>query len=313
MDTKISLAPLQGYTDWVFRKAYQKYFGCVDQFYTPYIVLQNDGTIKSSHRREVEHSIDSNNLLVPQILCGSASEFMILIEYLAGLGYRRINWNLGCPYPMVTRRIRGAGLLPHPDIIRDILIDVFTRFSLSLSVKMRLGYDDCQEIFPVLNVMNDFPIEEIIIHPRIGKQLYKGSVNTKVFEQCIETSVHPLAYNGDIFSETDLKAMKELFPDISHWMLGRGILSDLWLPNRIKGLELPDYSLAIMNDFHDEIFNTYSEILCGEAQLLMKMRTFWEYFAQNFNNAQKVYKGIKKSKNIEKYQSVVSSTFQAAK
>jgi tRNA-dihydrouridine synthase B len=33
---------------------------------------------------------------------------------------------------------------------------------------------------------------------------------------------------------------------------------------------------------------------------------FWEYFAQSFDNPQKVYKKIKKASNIQKYQVTVT-------
>ena len=44
--TKILFAPLQGFTDFHFRNAYQKYFGDVEQFYSPWIKLDGSGNIK---------------------------------------------------------------------------------------------------------------------------------------------------------------------------------------------------------------------------------------------------------------------------
>lgn len=311
MSLKLSMAPLQGYTDWVFRKAYQKYFGGVDEFYTPYIVLQNDGAIKSAHRREVELEAGDRSNIIPQILCGNPHEFVVLTDYLKGLGYCKVNWNLGCPYPMVTRKGRGSGLLPQPQVIREILQQVMDNVDVSVSVKIRLGYDDDSQIFPVLDVLNEFAIDEIIVHPRIGKQLYKGSVDLKRFEQCLSLSKHPLAYNGDIANVSDLRVLQERFPDVSHWMIGRGVLKNLWFPCEIKGIEKPSDMMSVLRSFHDYYLSLYSGYLSGESQVLMKVKPLWEYFSFHFSNPHKVYKGIKKAKNMDKYYLAVESAFRA--
>ena len=78
---KISLAPLQGYTDWVFRQAYKKHIGGIDQFYTPFLVMQNSGVLKSSHKREVEPFLERKDDLIPQFLGGSVEEFQFFEKY----------------------------------------------------------------------------------------------------------------------------------------------------------------------------------------------------------------------------------------
>lgn len=312
MKGKISLAPMQGYTDWVFREAYEKYISAIDEYYSPYILLQNDGSIKNSQRREVEPMSARGSLLVPQFMGGSSKECMPVVEYLTGLGYERLNWNLGCPFPMVAKRGRGSGLLAKPDIIRDILDDLFSRSNISLSVKVRLGYDNDLDIFEVLKIFNQFPLTEVIVHPRIGKQLYKGGVNLDLFEQCLNESVHPVAYNGDLYTYADYQRITARFPSITHCMIGRGVLQDLWLPDRIKGNTVPQgkQALSLLKDFHNHLFQIYSELLSGDTQLLMRIKPMWEYFSMHFANSKKVYKGIKKAHSLKNYDAAVNFAFQ---
>ena len=177
---KISLAPLQGYTDWVFRQAFQKHIGSIDEFYTPFLVLQNNGDLKTSHIREVEPYEERTDNLVPQFLCGSAKEFQFFENYFSQLSYSKMNWNLGCPYPMVTKRGKGSGLLPLPEKVLEILEESY-QAKIKLSVKLRLGLDSNQEIDSIIPILQQFNIDEIVVHPRIGKQMYKGEVNIDRF------------------------------------------------------------------------------------------------------------------------------------
>ncbi|NOU59802.1 tRNA dihydrouridine synthase [Marinifilum caeruleilacunae] len=307
---KISLAPLQGYTDWVFRQAYQKHIGGIDQFYTPFLVLQNDGGIKTAHKREVEPFEEGSKDLVPQFLCGSTEEFKYFETYFSELNYCEMNWNMGCPYPMVTKKGKGSGLLPHPEKVEEILANAYQN-KINLTVKLRLGLLDDQDVDSILPILKDHGIVQVIVHPRIGKQLYKGKPNLSRFGDLYEKFGNYLAYNGDICTFHDYKNVMDSFSDLNHVMIGRGILQDYWLPKRIKGIEIPapherkDKLMAM----HDEIFQLYGSYLQGETQIMQKMKPFWEYFSMHFENEKKVYKAIKKSLGIKKYEQAVDFAF----
>lgn len=308
---KISLAPLQGYTDWVFRQAYQKCIGSVDEYYTPFLVLQNTGTLKTSHRREVEPFDERSENLIPQFLCSSVEEFQFFQTYFRNLGYTKMNWNLGCPFPMVVRKGKGSGLLQYPEQIREILKEGFSG-QIALTVKMRLGLSEASEIFPVLDVLKEFNIDEIIIHPRIGKQLYKGEVDREGFARALDAYGKPVAYNGDVDSVEAFQSLMQQFPDLNHVMIGRGVLKDYWLPSKIKGIKTPsvaDRKFALQ-EMHKEVFSVYSSFLSGDSQILQKMKPFWEYFSFHFENERKVFKAIKKSSGIAKYNEAVRFAFQ---
>jgi len=306
---KLSLAPLQGYTDLVFRRAFAKYIGGIDQFYTPFLVLQKGDELKSSHRREVEPNVEKD--LIPQFLGNSLNEFVFFRDYLIDLGYKKMNWNLGCPFPMVAKKKKGSGLLLYPDLIEEILSEGLDE-RIELSVKMRLGYESNEELEAVLKVLNKFKLSEIIIHPRLGKQMYKGEVDIEAFEKAIELSRHPLAYNGDICSLEDYQERLGQFPSLEHMMIGRGVLWDLFLPLKIKGESMPSKSerLDLLEKLHGDIYDSYTSYLSGDTQLLSKLKPMWEYFSANFNNERKVYKGIKKAGGMKKYNAAVAFAFQ---
>lgn len=304
---KILLAPLQGFTDFRFRKSFFKYFGGVDACYAPYIRLNNDKEIKKSQKLDI--LLENNTVMPvkPQLMVNSVDDFMLVAEYVHSLGYDEINWNMGCPYPMVAKRSLGAGLLEQPDTIKRLLEEIIPKSPLKIGLKMRMGYEDTSDILNIIPFLNDLPITEVIIHARYAKQLYKKGLDYDRFDECLALSKHELTFNGDINSVGDFNFLKERFPTVNSWMLGRGIVSDPFLPEMIKsGSEIyPENRMEVFKKFHEELFNEYHSHLSGDRQVLLKMNSFWEYFATSFPDSRKAYKRIKKSQTIAKYDDAV--------
>ncbi len=311
----IYFAPLQESTDNIYRSAHAKYFGCVDKYFAPYIVRQHDGTVKTSHMRDIRPENNQNYPLVPQILAGNSADFVFLAGILQDFGYNEINWNLGCPYPMVTNKGLGSGLLPFPERIQSILEESIPRINCSVSVKMRTGLQSSDEIFKIIDILNGFPLKEIILHPRYGKQIYRGTPDEEVFAEVHKLIKHPLVYNGDIESAETINRLNPLLADISTLMIGRGILKNPFFPVLLKNGTLPgkEKRAEILRNFHDEIFLNYSNLLSGKSHQLMRMEKFWSYFCFSFPDPHKAFKGIKKSSNIVKYDAAVNANFQSLK
>ncbi len=312
---KIFSSPLQGYTDFRFRNAFQKNFGGIDFYMAPYIRLNGKGEIKTANERDLlpanNHSLD----LIPQIITKDANEFLFVADYVMALGYNELNWNLGCPYPMVAKRGMGSGLLKSPAIIDEVLKQVFAESEINISVKMRLGYERIDEFLEVLPILDKYPLENISIHPRIGKQLYKGDVYLDEFARCMELSKHILIYNGDITSVQRFREMKDRFPGIEKWMIGRGLIADPFLPTMIKAdtLDYPENRIEVFRQFHDMLLASYTEALSGSKHVLQKMYFFWEYFVRSFPNSGKGLKKIKKAQNIVSYKEHVRSILDSEK
>ncbi len=214
---------------------------------------------------------------------------MFVVKYIQDLGYKELNWNLGCPYPMVTKRGMGSGLICDSQKIDQILHRVHNETDVIVSMKMRMGYENSEEILNTFPILDKYPLKNIAIHARIGKQLYKGNVDLDAFQRCIENTKHKLYYNGDITSVAKFKEMQERFPSIDHFMIGRGLIADPFLPSMIKSntLEYPQNRWQIFREFHDTLYNEYDAALSGPVPIKMKMLGFWEYFSMSFSNPQK--------------------------
>ena len=309
---KIYFAPLQESTDYIYRSAHARFFGGVDKYFAPYIVRQNDGTVKKSHLRDIKAENNQGYPLVPQILASNSVDFVFLARILEDNGYNEINWNLGCPYPMVTNKGLGSGLLPYPDRIKAILEASLPQINCKVSVKMRTGLQSHEEILPIIDVLNEFPLSEVILHPRFGKQLYRGEPDKAIFTEAHKALKHNLVYNGDIESVKQIQHLNDQFADITTWMIGRGILKNPFFPVLLKKGAIPsrEERAMILRNFHDEIFQQYASLLNGSSHLLMRMEKFWSYFSFAFPDQHKSFKRIKKASNLAKYEAAISENFQ---
>jgi tRNA-dihydrouridine synthase len=309
--TQIYLAPIQGITDYIFRNQILKHFVGLDIVFAPFVRFQHGLEFKKSQLTDIQPINNQTEFFIPQILSKSAEEILYFAQYINNLGYKELNWNLGCPFPMVTNKQLGSGMLPYPEIIDQTLQNVFSKIETKLSVKMRLGLINSSESIDVIKILNNYPLSELIIHPRVGKQMYKGKVDLESFSKCLEISKHKICYNGDLNNYSDFVNLKNKFKSINTFMLGRGMIANPFLAEEITKEEVidPGIKLERFSLFHNELFENYATVLSGPGHLLTKMQQFWEYFSLSFEDSHKVFKMIKKAKSVEKYQNAIFEIF----
>jgi tRNA-dihydrouridine synthase len=300
LKTSIYLAPLQGFTDYAFRQAFCALFDTPDAAFSPFIE-----THKPDHRayRDVLPERNAGFRLIPQFVGNNAAEIQVVIDQLHAMGYSEINWNLGCPYPMVTKKRMGAGLLPYPEQIDEALNMLFTNASLRLSVKMRLGLSNPDDWKAIVPVLNRYALTEVIIHGRTASQMYNGDVNTGAFIEMAGQLKHPVCFNGNINTLEQFQALSQQMPFVSRWMLGRGLIANPLLLHEIRtnSKASVDEVKAAISRLHDQLLYVNSTRLNGDSHLMNKMKPYWEYFANSLAGCEKGLKKIKKSWNLDLY------------
>jgi tRNA-dihydrouridine synthase len=307
----IYFAPFQGITTKPFRALYARHFKGVDKLYTPYFSNFAVGhTLPPLKQKALKDQFENGIEVVPQVLSKSAEEIISFARNCEEFGFKELNLNLGCPYPQVTRKLRGAGMLPFPDMVDEILEKVMKEIKISFSVKCRLGNLSAKEMDALIPVFNRYPINELTIHARIGKQLYSGKPDFDSFAGAVAQLQMPVVYNGDIFADSDFEKFKSRFPEINLLMIGRGILSDPFLPARIKGFEMPSDPESTIRLFIDDLYMAYRKERDDNPSVLNAMKEYWAYLAESFDEPVKVFRKIKKSKNFETYDEAISLIFE---
>ncbi|MGD8844489.1 MAG: tRNA-dihydrouridine synthase family protein [Desulfobacteraceae bacterium] len=310
MTFQICLAPLKGITDALFRTTFAEFFNGVDRAVAPFLSTTSGPRIKPSLLKELLPENNRTVPVVPQVMSKRAENFLPLAMALRDLGYDTINWNLGCPAPMVAKKGRGSGLLSNPEAIERFLDKVLAVMPHRLSIKMRLGRHRVDEIFELLPILDRYPLKEVIIHPRTGVQMYKGVPQLDIFEQCLARCRHPVVYNGDIVAPESFNRLRHRFPGIHGWMIGRGAVSDPFLCSALKGQVVDGGEKRLLfRQFHDALYSRYACKLYGPSHLLNRMKGLWSYFVKSIEEGRALQKKINKARNVRHYEDVVDAFF----
>ncbi len=309
MNYPIYFAPLQGYTDAIYREVHAQVFGGITSYYSPFVRLEK-GDFRKKEIRDITYPANREIPFVPQLIAATPEEFRTIAAFFAQEGYKQADINLGCPFPLQAKLHRGAGILPYPNEVATLLETIAEFPQISFSVKLRLGWEDPEECLALAPLLNQLPLTHIALHPRIGKQQYKGTTNPEAFEAFYQACNHPLIYNADLLSIADIHAVTNRFPELQGIMVGRGLLAHPWLATEyITGQLLSEQDKRSKAAyFHSLLMEKYSQRLeGGDHQLLGKLQTIWDYFLPGAEK--KLRKKVLKAQTLPAYQAAVSNLF----
>ncbi len=305
---KYYFAPLEGVTGYIYRNAHQTYFGQIDKYFTPFISPTSNKSFTSRELNDILPEHNQGLYLVPQILANNAEYFIRTVNELTKFGYDEINLNLGCPSGTVVAKHKGSGFLAQREQLDEFLEDIFSKVSTKISIKTRIGKNSPDEFYELIEIFNKYPLEEIIIHPRIQTDFYKNKPNMVVFKDALALSKNPVCYNGDIFNGADYRELAEMYPSLGAVMLGRGIIGNPTLIGEIKNNHVIDKK--VIKAFHDVVYAGYQEILSGDRNVLFRMKEIWFYMIHLFSESDKYAKKIRKVDRLRDYEAVISRLFQ---
>lgn len=307
---KFYVAPLEGITGYVYRNVHHKYYPGADKYYIPFIEPKPKSK-KIFTGRELKDILPEHNQglnAVPQILTNKWEDFVWTARHLQDYGYGEVNLNLGCPSRTVVSKGRGAGFLAYPEKMDEFLYHIFEELDMKISVKTRLGKIDAGEFHYLLEIYNQYPLEELIIHPRTQKDFYKGTPDYEAFAEALSGTELPLCYNGDI---TDIEGFEKLvrrFPKVHCFMMGRGVLRNPALISELKGQDGTD--IKTLRAFHDELLENYKLEISGEIHVLYKMKELWCFMGESFAGCEKEKRKLMKAKRLEEYEAAAGSIFE---
>ena len=306
-DPFLILAPMRGITTMYYRRAFVRHFEGLDLEMAPFISTVSADKIHPKLLKDVLPENCSGIPLVPQVISNKADDFVLMNKALHQLGYDEVNWNMGCPHKPIRRKKRGSGLIPHPDLVDSILSQVCAQSPCRISVKVRLGVSDKSELMKLIPVLNQYPLSEVIIHPRTAEQMYTGHVDLDAFGEAYSEIKVPVCYNGDIETPDFFQTVQARFPEVGRFMFGRGLLANPFLCEMIKSGD-PNTPNAIerITAFHEELLNSYESVFHGDQPVLGKMKEFWTYQSTHLSNGRPLFKKLKKAQQLSSYKALVS-------
>ena len=304
----LCMAPLRGVTVAPYREAYARHFGGVDRAVSPFVTTVKGRKIKASVLREVDPDRNGALPLVPQLLSKDPDGVRVMLGTLRELGYAQVNLNLGCPYPMVRNRGRGSGLMADEVALRTVLDAACEAMPVGFSVKVRLGIEDSELLDERVELLNGYPLDEVIVHPRTAVQMYEGRVDVEAFARVLPRIRHRVVYNGDLYTVADVARIRERFPEVTHLMLGRGLVTDPFLPERLRGGEIAvgDAERRI-KAFLAELLDRYEAGLFGPSPVLGRMKEVWGYLHEQFEDGDELLRRVQQSRSVEGYRRAVDA------
>ncbi len=322
------LAPLEGITRYTYRNAVKDHFGeGIDKYYTPFFAPHTKRTMNS---KEMADALPANNeglYLVPQILTNSSEDFLRFEHDMKNMfGYDEVNINLGCPSGTVFSKSRGSGFLRDLEALDEFLYGVYEKKTGKVSVKTRLGITEAEEFYEILEIYNKYPMEELIIHPRVRAEFYKGRPHREIFKHACEHSTNELSWSGDIYCPEDLAGLKEYLGEenlggenhggenhggeklggekhggLTSVMCGRGMLADPSLIRQLSGNGGP-MTREELRAFHDRLIADMTTLFSGPAPTLAKVKELWFYMINTYAESVFEERGITRERSLRKIQ-----------
>lgn len=304
---EIQFAPLQGYTDSVFRKLHAEIFGGVDKYYTPFIRVER-GDFRKKDLRELPDATEC--CTIPQIIASTKPDDVEkMVAMLEEKGYKEVNINMGCPFPMIAKHGMGSGLLADKEAVKAMIEVLKAHPSIQFSLKTRLGYDDENQIFDMMDIINEFPFTEVTMHPRIAKDQYSGEINHAKFAEFAKVCKHPLIYNGDVVTTDDINKISALYPTLKGIMIGRGLLMNPALASEYKNGEMmPDKEKRDKSkQLIKKLFAHCEELMNGEEQSVAHVKAYFEYLLPEIEKRNR--KKVLKANKAEKLRAAIAEFF----
>ena len=304
---EIHFAPLQGYTDSIFRKLHAEIFGGVDKYYTPFIRVER-GDFRKKDIRELPD--ETELCTIPQIIASTKPEDIEkMVAMLEEKGYKEVNINMGCPFPMIAKHGMGSGLLADKESVKAMIKVLEAHPSMQFSLKTRLGYDNENQMFEMTDIINNFPFTEVTMHPRIAKDQYSGDINHPKFAEFAKVCKHPLIYNGDVTTLDDINKISTVYPTLKGIMIGRGLLMNPALASEYKNgvimsdKEKKDKSKQLIKN----LFTQCEELMNGEEQSVAHVKAYFEYLLPDIEKRNR--KKVLKANKAEKLRGAIAEFF----
>jgi len=296
-------APMEGITTYTFRNTHAELFGGCDEYYAPFIVPTDNERISMKTLRDI---VSQNNRIRPkiQVMCTTGTAFCEFAKKVKDLGFDEVNLNLGCPSGTVVKKNRGSGALKDTEALNQFFDYIFSNTDIAITVKTRAGFYSHEEFPHLLNIFNKYPIKELIVHPRVREEYYKGVPNMETYKYAHDNKKHELCYNGNIFEKTEFKNLVEKYPHTDNVMIGRGAVRNPAIFREIKGGKKLQTGELI--NFSNILEKRYYELLDSDRYTLHRLKEIWIYAITNYPNETKIAKAIKKSNKLSELSSAIN-------
>jgi tRNA-dihydrouridine synthase B len=233
----LALAPMQDVTDHPFMRVTRQ-FGGPDFYVTEYFRVHSASTLRKSILRCVTEN-PTGRPVVAQLAGRDIPALVRSARELQSYHIAAVDFNLGCPAPIVCKKRAGGGLLRELNVVDAILGALREAITVPFTVKTRLGYDHPDEFEMLIPILARHGLDIVTVHARTVRQMYGGTVHYDRIADAVRALPCPVIANGDI--DSPLKTLDVLRQTAARGvMIGRAAVRNPWLFRQIRQLLLQE-------------------------------------------------------------------------
>ena len=159
--------------------------------------------------------------------------------------------------------------------------------------------------FPkLLDIFNQYPIQELIIHPRVRAAFYNGDVDMDTFRFATENSKNPVCFNGNLCDTEQIQAFHKQFPAVEAVMIGRGLIGDPGM------LCQGGTQLDTLEQFYDALLEAYLDAFGGARNAMFRLKEHWRHLLCRFEACEKLSKQLRKTTDLAEYKAITREIFR---
>ncbi len=311
VDPPLWLAPMAGVTDRDFRLIVRRIGGVgvvsMEFISSKAIVSGNQKT------RDLMYFSKEERPLAIQIYGSDAATMREAALVVQELGADICDINMGCPANKVLKGCAGAALMGDLKLAERIVRTVRDAISIPLTVKFRLGLDDCRRNYLELGrICEANGVNAVAMHARTARQMFSGEADWSHLAELKQTLSIPVIGNGDVREPEDAERMLAA-TGCDGVMIGRGATRNPWLfrqiASRLSGGRLSE---PTVEDRRDLILTHFRLVAEREPSLyaLHKLRKFTGWYTHGLPNGRRLRQDINQLPDVESFLAAVESFFE---
>ena len=313
------LAPMLQVSTGPFRR-FCRIFGDIGLVSVPMLYTKRVEKSPNTVLRDL-HKIEEEKPISLQLIGSDLNALRSSIDFLESYKFDVLDINAGCPSKRAIKAQEGGYLLKDLGKLKNLIKDAVKYSSRPVSLKVRLGFDNLNDIDKLVSIVNDSGIEFLTVHGRTVRDRFKDAkLNLDAIKKIKSLLKIPVIGNGNIFNQKIAREFLE-HTKVDALMIGRGSMGNPEIFNQIdqylkKGVEhiiennakkmkehIKLYERCI-NDYLDETFEIPYSV---EKYKFMELRRNLIWLSKNIQGSIDLRIKISKTKTLEELDQIINS------
>lgn len=291
-ENPVMLAPMAGVTDLAFRELVREHGG--------YMAFSEMVSAKALYYKdkktfELLKTNEKDKPLSVQLFGHEPDIMAYSAKVIEDMGFNMIDINCGCPAPKIYKNGDGSALMLSPHLIYQIVHEIRKATNVTLSVKLRIGYDgDNKNVVKCAELCEQGGADFVTVHGRTRDMQYSGVCDTSYIKAVKEALYIPVIGNGDVIDRASYENMKKTGCD--GVMVGRASMGNPFIVSEILN---PEKKISREERIDTMVHHMERMVQYKGAGAIREGRTHLLYWLGNIDGAKELKREAAKAETIQ--------------